>query len=243
MNFKKAKQNRIFQDIVDQIEEAILNGRIKPDERLPAERDLCEQFRASRGTLREALRILEQKGLIEIRLGSGGGAFVRDSNCELMTENLTMLIRSEKAAPAHLLELQEGIEATVASLAAKRATAGDIADLKKLVLKAQQYKNNGPAKWEKFVMLDDEIQQEIGRIGGNPIYGFLLQAIHDNIDRYYDRNLQMDKNEIHDTFQDLRMMVYAIGRNDASLAARQARARMRRVSENLELKKWQQTSS
>ena len=243
MNFKKAKQNRIFQDIVDQIEEAILNGQIKPDERLPAERDLCEQFKASRGTLREALRILEQKGLIEIRLGSGGGAFVRDSNCELMTENLIMLIRSEKAAPAHLVELQEGIEATVASLAAKRATAGDIANLKKLVLKAQQYKNSGPDEWEQFVMLDDEIQQEIGLIGANPIYGFLLQAIHDNIDRYYDRNLQMDKKEIHVTFQDLRMMVYAIGRNDTSLAARQARARMRRVSENLELKKWQQTSS
>ncbi len=237
MNFKKAKQNRIFQDIVDQIEEAILDGRIQPDERLPAERDLCEQFKASRGTLREALRILEQKGLVEIRLGSGGGAFVRDCNCELMTENLAMLIRSDKATPAHLLEFLEEIEATVAALAAKQANANDIASLKKLVLKAQQHKNNGPDEWEQFERVDDEIQQEIGRIADNPIYGFILQSIHDNIDRYYDRNLQMDGDELNDTFQDLRMMVYAIGRNDESLAASQARARVLRVSENLELKK------
>lgn len=237
MNFKKAKQNRIFQDIVDQIEGAILDGRIKPEERLPAERDLCEQFKASRGTLREALRILEQKGLIEIRLGAGGGAFVRDSNCELMTENLAMLIRSEKATPAHLLEFREGIEATVAALAAKRATGNDIANLKKLVLKAQQHKDNGPDEWEQFVMLDDEIQQKIGRIAGNPIYGFILQSIHDNIDRYYERNMEPDADTFNERFQDLRMMVYAIGRNDESLAARQARARVLRVREDLEQKK------
>lgn len=236
MNFKKAKQNRIFQDIVDQIEEAILDGRIQPDERLPAERDLCEQFQASRGTLREALRILEQKGLIEIRLGSGGGAFVRDSNCELMTENLAMLIRSDKATPAHLLEFLDEVEATVATVAAKRATADDIANLKKLVLKAQQHKDNGPDEWEQFSMLDEEIQQEIGRIADNPIYGFILQSIYDNIDRYYDLSRQMDENELNDTFQDLRMMVYAIGRNDASLAARQARARVLRFCTYLERK-------
>ena len=237
MNFKKAKQNRIFQDIVDQIEEVILNGQVKPDERLPAERDLCEQFKASRGTLREALRILEQKGLIEIRLGSGGGAFVRDGNCELMAENLAMLIRSGKATPAHLLEFREGIEETVAGLAAKRATGNDIANLKKLVLKAQQHKDNGPDEWEQFAMLDDEIQQKIGRDAGNPIYGFILQSIHDNIDRYYERNMEPDANKLNEKFQDLRMMVYAIGRNDESLAARQARARVLRVREDLEQKK------
>lgn len=237
MNFKKAKQNRIFQDIVDQIEEAILSGRIKPDDRLPAERDLCEQFKASRGTLREALRILEQKGLIEIRLGAGGGAFVRESNCELMAETLAMLIRSKKVTLAHLLDCREEIEVTVAALAAKQATANDIANLKKLVLTAQQHKNNGPDEWEQFALVDNEIQQEIVNIAGNPIYDFILQSIYDNIDRYYGRDMIMDENEINDTFQDLRMMVYAIGRNDESLAGRQARARVLRVSENMEQQK------
>jgi DNA-binding FadR family transcriptional regulator len=67
--FKRAKQNRVFQDVVDQIQDAILSGKLPPGSKLPAERDLKEMFNTSRGTLREALRVLEQKGLIEIKLG------------------------------------------------------------------------------------------------------------------------------------------------------------------------------
>ena len=80
--FRKAKQSRIFQDVVDQIQGAILDGQIKPGDKLPAERELGEMLGTSRGTLREALRVLEQKGLIEIRLGVGGGAIVKDPSDE-----------------------------------------------------------------------------------------------------------------------------------------------------------------
>ena len=67
--FRKAKQSRIYQDVVEQIQTAILDGEIEAGAKLPSERDLCDLFQTSRGTLREALRILEQKSLIEIRLG------------------------------------------------------------------------------------------------------------------------------------------------------------------------------
>ncbi len=123
MNFKKAKQNRIFQDVVDQVQVAILDGRIGAGERLPAERELCEMFQTSRGTLREALRILEQKSLIEIRLGVNGGAYVKDANAELMAENLAMLIRSQTISLSHLAEFREGVEGSVAGLAAQRASS------------------------------------------------------------------------------------------------------------------------
>ena len=94
-----------------------------------AERELCEMFQTSRGTLREALRILEQKSLIEIRLGVNGGAYVKDANGELMAENLAMLIRSQTISLSHLAEFREGIEGSVAGLAAQRASAGDIKKL------------------------------------------------------------------------------------------------------------------
>ena len=64
--FRVARQNRIFRDVVEQIQEAIIQGRLKVGDRLPAERELKEMLQTSRGTLREALRVLEQKGLIEI---------------------------------------------------------------------------------------------------------------------------------------------------------------------------------
>ena len=62
--FKAAKQNRIFQDVVEQIQETILSGKLTPGEMLPPERELKEMLQVSRGTLREALRVLENKGLI-----------------------------------------------------------------------------------------------------------------------------------------------------------------------------------
>lgn len=61
--FQAAKQTKIFQDVVEQIQEAILDGRLKAVDMLPAERELKQMFNISRGTLREALRVLEQKGL------------------------------------------------------------------------------------------------------------------------------------------------------------------------------------
>ncbi len=223
MKFTKAKQNRIFQDIVDQVEEAILAGSIEPDQRLPAERELCEQFKASRGTLREALRILEQKGLIEIRLGAGGGAFVRERNGELMAENLELLIRSQEATPVHLLQMLEETEATVAALAAQRATAEDITILKRQVLKVQQNRDEDADQQELFAQADQEIQQEICRIAGNPIYGFQLQSIRVNLERYCERTTEPGGDPLKEKFQNLRMLVYAIGRNDGQLAAGQAR--------------------
>ena len=78
--FKQAKHNKVFQDIVDQIQNAIINNTFKPGNKLPAERELKEKFNTSRSTLREALRVLEQKGLIEIRPGVSGGAIVKKIN-------------------------------------------------------------------------------------------------------------------------------------------------------------------
>jgi DNA-binding FadR family transcriptional regulator len=115
------------------------------------------------------------------------------------------------------LEFLEEVEATVATLAAKRATTDDIRILKRLVLMAQQHKDNEADDLEQFAQTDEEIQQEICRIADNPIYEFLLQSIHDNLDQYYERNMEPDAIKLNEKFQNLRMMVYAIGRNDESL--------------------------
>jgi len=94
--FQKARQNRIFQDMVEQIQEAILQGTLNPGDKLPPERELKEVFEASRGTLREALRILEQKGLITIKTGVAGGAVVNALTTDQVSESLDLLIRYQK---------------------------------------------------------------------------------------------------------------------------------------------------
>jgi len=235
--FHKAKQNRIYQDVVEQIQTVILEGQIAPGERLPSERELCEMFQTSRGTLREALRILEQKSLIEIRLGINGGAYVKDANAELMAENLAMLIRSHNISLEHLAEFREGVEGTVAALAAKRSTASDNKKLAMLIDEAARNRERGTEGWNSFVQVDEKIHTEIARIAGNPLYTFVLLSIHDNIHRYYDKFLIVGEIEMEENFQDLQLIVAAVASQDSEQARQLAVTHVRRFSRYMESKK------
>ncbi|MGW8193508.1 MAG: FadR/GntR family transcriptional regulator [Desulforhopalus sp.] len=235
--FHKAKQNRIFQDIVEQIQGAILDGKLAAGDKLAAERELCDLFQTSRGTLREALRILEQKGLIEIRLGISGGAYVRDANAELMAENLAMLIKSHDVSLEHLAEFREGVEGTVAGLAAKRSTSSDCKKLTLLVRQATKIRERGMTAWSDFVRIDEKIHTEIARIAGNPLYTFVLQSIHENIHRYYNKFLAVGETELEENYRDLFDMVKAIMEKDQHAASVVAIEHVRRFNSYMERKR------
>lgn len=237
--FHKAKQQRIYQDVVDQIQNAILEGSIAAGDKLPAERDLCDMFQTSRGTLREALRILEQKSLIEIRLGVHGGAYVKDANCELMAENLAMLIQSDSISLEHLAEFREGIEGTVTGLAARRATSPDSEALDNLLAEATVYRNKGLPGWNDFVRVDERIHMAIANIAGNPLYRFVLNSVHDNIKRYYDKFLSVGAYEMEKNYQDLRMIISAIKAGEESQASDLAIKHVQRFNRYMEKKKRQ----
>lgn len=237
--FHKVKQSRIYQDVVEQIQTAILDGQIVAGEKLPPERELCDTFQTSRGTLREALRILEQKSLIEIKLGTNGGAYVKDVNAELMAENLAMLIRSHTVSLEHLAEFREGVEGAVTGLAALRSTAADNKKLATLIDEAAQCRERGLSGWGSFVQVDEKIHTEIAKIAGNPLYIFVLHSIHDNIHRYYDKYLIVGDIEMDENFQDLQIIVQAICEQDSDLARKMAVEHVRRFSRYMAMKKRQ----
>jgi DNA-binding FadR family transcriptional regulator len=94
--FRKTTQNRIYHDLVMQIQDAIMTGKLKPGDKLPAQRDLVQEFQTSRASLREALRVLEQKGLIEIKLGVNGGAVIKKIGTEQIAEHFFLLMQNQK---------------------------------------------------------------------------------------------------------------------------------------------------
>jgi GntR family transcriptional regulator, transcriptional repressor for pyruvate dehydrogenase complex len=208
--FETAKQTKVFQDVVEQIQEAIFEGRLKTGDMLPAERELKEVFKVSRGTLREALRVLEQKGLIEIRLGVGGGSLVKQVDTEQVSESLGLLIRSQKVSLNHLAEFREDLEGIVAAHAARLCSqrAGD--RLNDLLQRAQKCVRRGAAARDEFIRADKQLHLELARITGNPIYISVLHSIHDNIHRYYDRFLSMEQAELEENYQDLHNIVQAV---------------------------------
>jgi DNA-binding FadR family transcriptional regulator len=232
--FRKARQNRIFQDVVEQIEEAIIRGRLKEGERLPSERELQEIFQVSRGTLREALRVLEEKGLLTIKPGVGGGAFVEPVTTRQVSDSLAMLIRYQRVSLGHLAEFREGVEGIVARLAAQRSHLQDIQELQGLLQRAKQCLDEGIRAWEEFLQIDERIHMALARIAGNPIYLFVLQTVHDNIDRYYERFLPREEELMWENYRDLLHIVSAVKQKDPEEAAKRAREHVRRFRMHME---------
>ena len=240
--FQTAKQTKIFQNVVEQIQEAILDGRLEAGDTLPAERELKEMFNISRGTLREALRVLEQKGLIEIKLGVGGGSVVKAIDTDQISESLGLLIRSQKVSLNHLAEFREDVEGIVAANAASAAyaasasretgtsTVEQIQELKQLLEESQKCVEQGTSRRNEFIEIDKQIHLKLAQIAGNPIYTSILHSIHDNIHRYYDRFLSMEDRELQENYNDLCNIVRAAEAGDAGEARKFAQKHVQRFN-------------
>jgi DNA-binding FadR family transcriptional regulator len=234
--FKTVKQNKAYQDVVEQIQEAIMEGTLKPGSQLPAERDLKEQFGISRGTLREALRVLEQKGLIEIRTGVAGGSIIREVNSENLSENLGLLIRNRAVSLRDLAEFREGMEGGVAALAAQRATEADWTMLQELLEEADGHLKEGRKGWDAFVRVDEKIHLALARISANPLYIVVLTSVYHNIHTYYENYLPWNKALLQENCNDLRSIVAAVSAGDADQAREMALGHVRRFNAYMEQK-------
>ncbi|MBO0831188.1 MAG: FadR family transcriptional regulator [Actinobacteria bacterium] len=118
--------------IVDQIRDLIRQGRLQPGDRLPAERELCDRFGVSRVTVREALRVLESSGLVEIRVGARGGAFVTAPDRARLGEGLADLLTMSAVSAADVTEARFILELGLVPLVCERATDADIEALRQI---------------------------------------------------------------------------------------------------------------
>lgn len=132
MTIKKIKYHRVYEDVIEQIKNLILEGNLSPGDVLPTERELAQAFGISRGTLREAFRILEREGLIDAR--PGGGRFLSKS-LDIVEDKNRIMDNIERATIIELLEARELFETGIVELAAMRATEEDIAEIEAAFVK------------------------------------------------------------------------------------------------------------
>src|ERR1700677_5344910 len=117
--YRVVKTSRLYEQIVKQVEESILSGQLKPGDQLPAERDLAQSFGVSRTAVREAVKTLTEKGLVEAF--SGRGTFVTNGTSQAIRQSLDLMIRiNQQEGSAHLAELRLVLEPEIAGLAASR---------------------------------------------------------------------------------------------------------------------------
>ena len=123
---------RISEVIVDQIRLLIRSGQLTAGDRLPSERELCERFGVSRVTVREALRVLEANGLVDIRVGARGGAFVTAPTSRMVGEGIADLISLSSLSALEVTEARMVFELGIVPIVVARATKEDIAALREI---------------------------------------------------------------------------------------------------------------
>lgn len=169
--FRSVRAPRVYEHIVEQVEHAILDGRLRNGDRLPPERELVRQFRASRVAVREALRTLEHRGLIEVRHGASGGHFVRHVDAGLLRRDLATLLRLARITVTQLSEARLLIEPPIAELAARRATPAQVEALR-TALDARAALGDGHSR-----PLDLAFHRLVAEAAANPLLTVLVDAL------------------------------------------------------------------
>lgn len=171
--FKTIKKARLSDEIVRQIKESLFAGKLQAGDRLPAERELAEQFETSRASVREALRTLEQEGMIQVRKGVGGGAFIADLDHRPVTKSFQTLLSLKKISIQNIAEARLIFEPEAARLAAERVTEEDLRELEEVI----QQMSLAVEKRELPDSFDLKFHQIIARAARNPILSMLAESM------------------------------------------------------------------
>jgi len=167
--FEKIGVGRISGAIVDQIRQLMRQGQLRPGDRLPAERELCERFGVSRDTAREALRMLESSGLIEIRGAARRGAFVTIPTSEHVLDRLADLLCLSALTAADVTEIGLIMEVGIVPLVCARATEKDLTDLDQICRRSRQEIRRG----EYAMGLSAKFHARVAASTHNPTLGVL----------------------------------------------------------------------
>ena len=127
------KTEKVSDNIITQIRDAILSGQIKPGDKLASEKELIMQFAVSKATMREALRVLEFMGLVEIRKGLTGGVFVAEVDMKTTINSITNFLHFKCVSIRDITMVRYIMEPPVAQLAASRMQAKDISNMKNMI--------------------------------------------------------------------------------------------------------------
>jgi len=174
------RRDKLPEQVAEQIQELIIQGGLKPGDRLPPERILGEQIGVSRTVIREAIKALQERGLI--RAITGSGHYVSKMTPEIVAQSIGLFMKIHKHAFRDLMEVRKSLEVEIAGLAAERATDIEIGELKDVLSGMKRVSPNilSSAKlMEEFVQADLLFHQIMAQASKNSILPLLLSPVTD----------------------------------------------------------------
>lgn len=220
MEFEPITTARAYERIVEQIEQAVLSGRLPPGHRLPGERELMAQFGVGRSTVREALRVLQANDVIRSRQGDPRGPEVLGASPSTLYKSMHRLARTEGLGLADLLQFRMLLEGSAYRLAAALRTEEHLARMSE-ALQAMR----GERDYHAFSRADVAFHDAVAQATGNPLIimcaevvrGVVLEQIEGKLATAADRRALMRGSLAHHA-----EVLEAVREGDAERASRLA---------------------
>jgi GntR family transcriptional regulator, transcriptional repressor for pyruvate dehydrogenase complex len=170
--YKLVRSSRLYEQIVQQIEESIVKGDLKPGDQLPAERELAQRFGVSRTAVREAVKALREKGLVEAY--SGRGTFITDGTTQAVRQSLDLMVKIGRTEGfGHLAEVRAILEPEIAALAAMRMQESELATMREAVALMDRSRQDPDA----YIEADLDFHLALAEGAANPLILSLLDSI------------------------------------------------------------------
>jgi DNA-binding FadR family transcriptional regulator len=227
VQFQPIRSARAFEEIATQIRTELAEGRLRVGSRLPSERALSEQFGVSRNTLREALRSLENAGLIRLQKGATGGAFISHGSSEAVGTGLLDMYHLGAIQPAQLTEARIWLETIIVREACRRASAADLEELGANIQAAEEATRAGD--FEKRAKTHLDFHRLLARMTGNPIMVTVMNGVLDVLSHFISRIGDYNNDFV---LPSRRRFMKHMAERDAEAAVAEMEASLKRLQRN-----------
>lgn len=207
---------RASEQVYDQLRSLITSGELKRGQKLPSEALLAQQFGVSRGTAREALKMLATENLVRTTKGATGGSFVTlptpDHISEFLHSNIALLNEAHDVSPDELLEVRDLLEGFAAKLAAQRRGEEDLEILRSCIIDDPEL-----IATETQLACDDGFHGHLLNASGNTLLYIAAQPVFGVVQENF-RRREMTPEAMKQVNDDHRLILEAVEAGDADLA-------------------------
>jgi GntR family transcriptional repressor for pyruvate dehydrogenase complex len=224
--YKIVQTSRLYEQIVQQIEDSILNGAMKAGDQLPAERDLAQQFGVSRTAVREAVKALREKGLVEAY--PGRGTFITNGTSQAIRQSLDLMIKiGQPDGSLHLAEIREILEPEIAALAATRIEEQHLS----MMREAYGVMVSAMKDPDAYIEADLDFHLALAEAAANPLILSLLDSIVGLLREQRMRIFHVDGGPERGQLHHIKILE-AVESQDAEKARAAMRAHLKQVRED-----------